>query len=693
MSQEIIAKLTGNIIMASPSGSNGQIQFNKNGVFGGFGSYDEENNELTLSILKLTGEITEESQAITLGYLNTTPAGGISALDVENWDTAFGWGDHAGIYDALGEADSVLEAHNLEYDHSLIETALQSETDPVFTAWDKSTGISITESQISDLKTYIQSSEKGANNGVATLDAGGKVPSTQLPATLLIYKGVWDADTNTPELTTPDITKKGFVYNVSVAGTKFGISFSLGDWAIYNDDGVLEKSDNSDDVTSVNGQQGAVVLNADHISDSTTTNKFVTTAEKGVWNGKQDALGYTPENAVNKKTTLTDSDTDYPTTRAVNTALNAKVSWGGDSLASKGLIGTTSNQPFGIITNNTEKVTVLANGFVGIGTTAPDNVLTVKGSNALVDIQSSADGQLIGFLARYRNHDTLGCRFLYSTGTATLSIDNLFTGNNANHSDIYFRNADTGGNLKTRVTIKGSTGNVGIGTTAPGKQLSVVGNIESLITLGSELITNGTFDSALTGWTNGSMNTFVWDSGSMHIVQTGTGWPSVYTTVPLTPGNIYYYSIDVTVNSGSFLFLQQGPNTTIAELSTSNSFSGYFIASSDSANTIRLKGSNAPGDWNIDNISIQPYISGGMTTPFLAVNDSDLFAGYGKVGIGTSAPTAKLDVASDILRLRTAKTPASSGASGNTGDYCWDADYLYICVNTNTWRRVAHDTW
>lgn len=29
------------------------------------------------------------------------------------------------------------------------------ETDPVFTAWDKSTGISITESQISDLKTYL----------------------------------------------------------------------------------------------------------------------------------------------------------------------------------------------------------------------------------------------------------------------------------------------------------------------------------------------------------------------------------------------------------------------------------------------------------------------------------------------------------------------------------------------------------
>jgi len=31
-----------------------------------------------------------------------------------------------------------------------------TETDPVFTAWDKSTGISITESQISDLGTYIE---------------------------------------------------------------------------------------------------------------------------------------------------------------------------------------------------------------------------------------------------------------------------------------------------------------------------------------------------------------------------------------------------------------------------------------------------------------------------------------------------------------------------------------------------------
>ena len=38
---------------------------------------------------------------------------------------------------------------------ALADTALQSETDPVFSAWNKSTGITITESQISDLQSYL----------------------------------------------------------------------------------------------------------------------------------------------------------------------------------------------------------------------------------------------------------------------------------------------------------------------------------------------------------------------------------------------------------------------------------------------------------------------------------------------------------------------------------------------------------
>lgn len=46
----------------------------------------------------------------------------------------------------------------------------------------------------------------------------------------------------------------------------------------------------TDAVTSVNSKTWAVTLNADDISDSTTTNKFVTATDKTTWSGKQDAL-------------------------------------------------------------------------------------------------------------------------------------------------------------------------------------------------------------------------------------------------------------------------------------------------------------------------------------------------------------------------------------------------------------------
>ena len=65
----------------------------------------------------------------------------------------------------------------------------------------------------------------------------------------------------------------------------------------------------------------------------------------------------------------------------------------------------------------------------------------------------------------------------------------------------------------------------------------------------------------------------------------------------------------------------------------------------------------------------------------------------GRLGVATASPTAKLDVNADTLRLRTARTPASASAAGNAGDICWDASYLYVCTATNTWRRIAHDTW
>lgn len=65
----------------------------------------------------------------------------------------------------------------------------------------------------------------------------------------------------------------------------------------------------------------------------------------------------------------------------------------------------------------------------------------------------------------------------------------------------------------------------------------------------------------------------------------------------------------------------------------------------------------------------------------------------GQLGVGTTTPTALLDVNSNTLRLRTARTPASATAAGDVGSVCWDANYVYVCVATNSWKRAALAAW
>lgn len=110
----------------------------------------------------------------------------------------------------------------------------------------------------------IASTEKGAVNGVATLDGAGKVPVSQLPSAIMTYEGLWNANTNTPTLV-DGTGDAGQVYRVSVAGTQDlgsgNITFDVGDYIIYSGT-VWEKSDTTDSVVSVNGQTGAVTVNA-----------------------------------------------------------------------------------------------------------------------------------------------------------------------------------------------------------------------------------------------------------------------------------------------------------------------------------------------------------------------------------------------------------------------------------------------
>ena len=87
------------------------------------------------------------------------------------------------------------------------------------------------------LDTYQIRSEKGNANGYASLDSGGKVPISQLPSSIMEYKGTWNAATNTPTLAN-GTGDTGDVYICNVAGTvNFGagpLTFAVGDYVIYS---------------------------------------------------------------------------------------------------------------------------------------------------------------------------------------------------------------------------------------------------------------------------------------------------------------------------------------------------------------------------------------------------------------------------------------------------------------------------
>jgi hypothetical protein len=91
-------------------------------------------------------------------------------------------------------------------------------------------------------------------NGVPKLDENGKILVSQLPNSVMEFKGVWNAATNTPTLA-DGTGNAGDVYLCNVAGTvNFGagpITFAVGDYAVYTGTVWARSSGATGTVTSV----------------------------------------------------------------------------------------------------------------------------------------------------------------------------------------------------------------------------------------------------------------------------------------------------------------------------------------------------------------------------------------------------------------------------------------------------------
>ena len=62
-------------------------------------------------------------------------------------------------------------------------------------------------------------------------------------------------------------------------------------------------------------------------------------------------------------------------------------------------------------------------------------------------------------------------------------------------------------------------------------------------------------------------------------------------------------------------------------------------------------------------------------------------------GITTGTILSTGTVAASFLATDPSGAPASSSAAGILGSIVADANYIYVCTATNTWKRVAIATW
>lgn len=252
------------------------------------------------SVFGRTGAVVSVSGDYSASQITNTPAGDIVAtnlqaaineLDTEKLTVAHkgtgGTAEHPLVTGAVAGFMSPSDFTKLS---GVANGATANDTDANLKNRANHTGTQVAAT-ISDFSTEVDARitlQKGVALGLATLDSGGKVPSSQLPTAIagsVSYQGTWNATSNSPALAS-SVGTKGYYYVVNVAGSTNldGITdWKVGDWAIYNG-GQWEKVDNTESVLSVAGKTGAVTLdkndvglsNVDNTSDA---NKPVSTAQ------------------------------------------------------------------------------------------------------------------------------------------------------------------------------------------------------------------------------------------------------------------------------------------------------------------------------------------------------------------------------------------------------------------------------
>jgi hypothetical protein len=544
-----------------------------------------------------------------------------------------------------------------------------------------------------------------ASNGIPQLDVNGKILVSQLPNSVMEYKGTWDAATNTPTLA-DGTGNQGDVYLCNVAGTvNFGsgpISFVVGDQVIYSGTIWQKASGASGTVTSVAVTESgdALSITGSPITTSGTINiGFAgTSAQYVAGDGSlitfPTLTGYVPYTGATANVNLGTFDL---TADIITGAKGSFASSGGsDTFAINHSSGsgialniTKGGNGEGLYINKTSGS---GNAATIIGTLNATTLVKNGGtSSQFLKADGSVDSNTYITLASlsattplsYNN--TTGAFSISQANTSTSGFLSSTDWNTFNNKQNALTNPITGTGVSGRIAyFNGTTTQTSSANLTWDNTNSIIGTTSVLATTdvaAYNLTINGTDIGKIqniTGqsWglaygTSGASNAL----GSSALVWNTTG--NVIIINKLNVGNYNNtYNLDITgtarisgqlnlgstITNGTFTYTLPGATGTLA---LSTDLSSYVPTS----RTLTINGTtydlSADRSW-----TIAAGISGSGTTNYVpkftsgtAIGDSLIYDNGTNVGIGTASPTDKLVVSNAGANTLHFDVEYSGGAS------------------------------